>query len=323
MTKVALVFCYFGKFPNYFHLFLDSCRRNDSIDFIFFTDCEYSPFPDNVFFHNTSFEELKKRIANNFDFDIKLNTPYKLCDFKPAFGEIFSEELKGYDFWGHADVDMIFGNLRDFLTEDIFQSYNKIYQFGHLTLYRNTAENNALYKLPGGIDYREAFTTEEIKVFDEVAGVGKKFDINGIPSFKRRDYADITKVTDRFALTAVYLTKEEIKNNNYDEQIFYFDNGEICRDYYENNILKTDKFNYIHFSSRKMPVNFNTIPNSYYISKNGFTEKRGKTTIEIIKAYNKKDDKADKKAAKKRRIIDIKRRIKKVFIRIKERRPIL
>lgn len=323
MTKVALVFCYFGKFPNYFHLFLDSCKRNDTIDFIFFTDCVYSPLPKNVRFYNTSFEELRKRISKNFDFKIKLNSPYKLCDFRPAFGEIFSEELKGYDFWGHADVDMIFGNLREFLTEDVFQSFDKIYQFGHLTLYRNTKENNARYKLPGGINYRDAFSTDEAKVFDEIAGVGKKFDLNEIKTFKRRDYADITKATDRFALTGVYLTKEQLRKNNYDEQIFYFDNGEIFRDYYDEGKIKTDKFNYIHFSSRKMPVNFEAIPTAYYISKNGFTEKRGATTREIINAYNKKDEKADTKAAKKRRTIDKKRKIKKLFIRIKERRPIL
>lgn len=322
MTKIVLISCYFGQFPNYFPLFLDSAKRNKTIDFLFFTDCDWPDLPQNVTFQKTTFAQLKQRFSRHFDFPIRLNSPYKLCDFKPAYGEVFQPELAGYDFWGYTDIDLIFGNLRKFLTEDILKKYDKIYQFGHLTLYRNTPESNARYKLPGGVDYRLAFSTDEIMVFDEIIGVGKKYLQNGIPAFVRRDYADITKTTERFALTSVYLTEQQRRHNNYDEQIFYFENGGVYRDYVENGQIQTDEFNYIHFSSRKMPLHFDGVPAAYYISKNGFTEKNGAATREIIKQYNQKIPALDKRQAKRRRMLDAKRKLKKIMIHIKERRPL-
>ena len=44
-----------------------------------------------------------------------VNSPYKLCDYKPVYGLIFDEDLQDYDFWGHCDVDLIFGDIRKFI----------------------------------------------------------------------------------------------------------------------------------------------------------------------------------------------------------------
>ena len=38
MTKIAVILCYFGKLPENFSLFAESCRRNATIDFLLFTD---------------------------------------------------------------------------------------------------------------------------------------------------------------------------------------------------------------------------------------------------------------------------------------------
>ena len=43
---------------------------------------------------------------------VTLDRPYKLCDFKPAYGFIFGEYLKEYDYWGHCDIDIVWGDLR-------------------------------------------------------------------------------------------------------------------------------------------------------------------------------------------------------------------
>lgn len=55
---------------------------------------------DNVKWYFKSFSELQELFQSKFDFPILLNTPYKLCDYKPAYGDIFSKYLGGYDFWG-------------------------------------------------------------------------------------------------------------------------------------------------------------------------------------------------------------------------------
>lgn len=50
-----------GKLPTYFQLWLESCRRNPSVDFLVFTDdyTEYN-YPDNVKVHYMSFEQMKE-----------------------------------------------------------------------------------------------------------------------------------------------------------------------------------------------------------------------------------------------------------------------
>lgn len=220
MTKIAVILCYFGKLPENFSLFAESCRRNATIDFLLFTDDTPTHLPENMHLHPTTFAALQRRVAGCFDFAITLHTPYKLCDYKPAYGEIFAPELSGYDFWGYGDMDLVFGDLRTYFTEDKLRKYDKFYAFGHLSLYRNTPENNAVYRQPVGMDYHKAFTTREIAVFDEINGISAKYKALGLPFYDRQDYADITKASDRLAITDVGITADNQLHPNYSEQIF-------------------------------------------------------------------------------------------------------
>ena len=97
MKSIAYVIPYFGKFPKGFELFLMSCKNNPTIDWLIFTDDKTKyEYPENVKVFYDTFEEIKKRVQQNFDFEIVLDKPYKFCDYKPAYGEIFQEELKDY-----------------------------------------------------------------------------------------------------------------------------------------------------------------------------------------------------------------------------------
>jgi hypothetical protein len=75
-------------------------------------------------------------------------TPYKLCDYKPAYGLIYAQELKGYDYWGDCDLDVIFGRLSHFLTPDIFGRYDRYFTQGHFCFYANKEEVNRRCLLP-------------------------------------------------------------------------------------------------------------------------------------------------------------------------------
>lgn len=144
LSTLLLIIPFFGKFNNYFHLFLKSCEYNPSINWLIITDDD-TPYnyPSNVKVRYMSFAELRQKIQSNFDFPISLPHPYKLCDYKPAYGYIFAEELKGFDFWGHCDNDLIFGDIRAFLTPDIFLKYDKILCKGHLSIFRNNEQMNS------------------------------------------------------------------------------------------------------------------------------------------------------------------------------------
>jgi len=178
MKKIALILPYFGKsFPNYFDFWLESCRNNPSITWFIFTNIENSmiEFPTNVRVVKMEFPALVKRIEQLYPFKISLNTPYKLCDFRAAYGEIFSDYLKEYDFWGYCDCDLIFGNIGNFLTDKILDSYDRIYSRGHLSIFRNTPEVNSFYKksLPNLPDYKTVFSSPKGYSFDEWGGTSR------------------------------------------------------------------------------------------------------------------------------------------------------
>lgn len=169
-NSCVLILPYFGTFSNYFPLFLRSCGVNSSVDFLVFTD-DTTPYdyPVNVRVVSMTFDEFKANAERKLGFEPCLPSPYKLCDFKPSYGLLFEEYLTGYNYWGHCDCDLIFGDLGRLLMPVLDQGYDKVFAAGHLTLYRNTPENNRRFmkSLHGREIYREAFTTPSIYVFDE------------------------------------------------------------------------------------------------------------------------------------------------------------
>ena len=143
MKKCVFILPYFGKFKNYFPLFLKSCGSNSDFDWLLITDVQITdPIPPNVQIRRMSFEGLRKRIQSKFDFEISLPYPYKLCDFKPAYGLVFEEWIQEYEWWGYCDCDLILGNLSKFLFPLFEKEYDKLFAVGHMTLYRNTYWNN-------------------------------------------------------------------------------------------------------------------------------------------------------------------------------------
>lgn len=170
MKKCALILPYFGKFNNYFPLFLKSCGYNPSYDFFIFTDnAESYNYPQNVHVVPMTLDEFRANASRKLGFNPCIPTAYKLCDFKPAYGFLLEEYIRDYEYWGHCDCDLVFGNLERILSPVLDKGYDKIFAAGHLTIYRNTFENNRRFmkSLNGREIYREAFTTNSIYVFDE------------------------------------------------------------------------------------------------------------------------------------------------------------
>ncbi|HXJ23390.1 MAG TPA: DUF6625 family protein [Polyangia bacterium] len=192
--RVIVINAYFGRMPPYFVNFLASCAKNSRVEFLFFGD--FTPpqgMPANVQFVTTTFKELAARFQSNFNFPIALRSPYKLCDFRPAFGKIFAPELKGCDWWGHCDFDMVFGDLTPVLDVARSTKYVKIFRRGHFTLYKNDPVVNAAYELPGGVrDYRAAFSTDDSVAFDETNGIDVIFRENNLSVCRAEMIADIS-----------------------------------------------------------------------------------------------------------------------------------
>ena len=95
MKSIAFIIPYFGKLPYYFDLWLHTCKANPDIIWFVFTDdkTEYK-YPQNVKVRYIEFDEMVCRIKTYFDFQINLNEPYRLCDFKPTGHITFRFSIK-------------------------------------------------------------------------------------------------------------------------------------------------------------------------------------------------------------------------------------
>lgn len=171
LPSIRLVVPHFGERPPYFPLVLRSMAGNSEVSWLLYTDEPVPAAPPNVAVEVCEFADLAKRVQAHYDFEIALPTPYKLCDFRPAFGEIFADELAGYDFWGHCDLDVLFGRIADHLPPAAFEADKILFQ-GNFALYRNTPEAARWYRHEvGRISWRDVFTTPEPRHFDEWGGI--------------------------------------------------------------------------------------------------------------------------------------------------------
>lgn len=168
MKTILIIIPYFGPFPKMFPFWLHSALRNPSVDFLIVTDNHFGT-QGNVKVVDMKFEELESKIQALFDFSVVIPSPYKLCDFRGVYGTIFSEHISGYDFWGFGDIDLVYGNLREFLTPEILNSYWVISGWGHLTLYKNNEVCNNFFRthLDGFQYYKNVFACPKNSAFDE------------------------------------------------------------------------------------------------------------------------------------------------------------
>lgn len=281
--KIAMLSFYFGGLTNYFDLFLLSASYNSDIDFFFITDNkEKIDFPSNVHKVFMSFSEVVKRIQNCIDIKITLEHPYKLCDFRPVFGMAFSDYIGTYDFWGQSDCDVIFGDIRKFITNDILSKYDKLYTRGFITLYRNndkmrnlfmTKHNQAFYT------YDEAFSTNYICHFDENA-ICDIADLMNVKTFNEITYADIDYNRNNFIMQFI-----QDKHTN---QIWKWDEGKLFRLYVSEGKIESQEMLLIHLQKREMQVKLNNSApqKKFLIVPNNFIEDRKLSCKDIVE-YNR------------------------------------
>ncbi|MBQ3691510.1 MAG: hypothetical protein II937_16805 [Bacteroidales bacterium] len=260
-NKIALIQPYFGKFPDYFALHLLTIAKNPEITWIFFTD-DKTPYQwsKNCEVHYMEFPEMQNFISEKFDFKIALEKPYKVCDFRPAFGYIFEDYLKCYDFWGHCDVDVLWGNMQKFLTDEVLENHDFLFRTGHFRLYRNIEKMNQAFRNPKlQFGYKEIFTHNESYCFDEMNSRQRELLKAG---FRYYDNDNLEADTDPFLpgiqLREVSLIRRKYRTfrtvQNYENQIFVWENGSLFRYYIDEDIVKQDEFSDIHFLKRKMDI---------------------------------------------------------------------
>jgi len=151
--RIYLFIPYYGKFPNYFQLYLDSLKMNQDILTVFFiTDIDMTPYsvPENAIIIPLTKADVQRRLAqmlfNVFgktaDPTLLVISNYKFVDFKVAFPVVFHDFIEQYkitneDYVGFGDCDIIYGKLSNFIKFE--ENYHILggWREGHFVAYKN------------------------------------------------------------------------------------------------------------------------------------------------------------------------------------------
>jgi hypothetical protein len=172
MKKVIIIIPYFGELPRWFYLHLKTCMHNPEIDWLFFTDSKKIPEnTKNIRFIHMTMENFNLLASKKLYLNIYIKFPFKINDFKPTYGAIFSDYIKDYQYWGFADIDLIYGDIMKFIKKGIENnsdiiSVRKIYLAGPFSLFKNSEKINRLYEKSR--DYVKVFqNVNKYYCFDE------------------------------------------------------------------------------------------------------------------------------------------------------------
>jgi len=168
--RLAIIVSFVGRAPLWLPAFLVSCRANRDIEWLIYTDVDMGDeLPPNVTVKPMTVTELNARFSDALQTRIAIH-PLKLNDLKLTYGIAFAEDIRGFDFWAYADLDIVWGDLRRFLTDERLQQYDVFSSrrdrlAGHFSLFRNTeALNRAFELIP---DVRKAMASSQYHHLDE------------------------------------------------------------------------------------------------------------------------------------------------------------
>jgi hypothetical protein len=186
---------YFGRWPEWIDLFVESCKWNPGVRWRIYTDCgEPENKADNVDFVHLSFDDYKALVRERLSIAFDPPTPYKLCDLRPCVAQIHERDVAGFRFFGYGDLDVVYGNIRSFYSDDVLARANVLSTHperlsGHFAVLRNTpAFRRAYERIP---NYRTLLEQPHFAAMDE-ADFSEVF----LPSDKPRGFRRVIDYLD-------------------------------------------------------------------------------------------------------------------------------
>jgi hypothetical protein len=152
---IAIVVTFFGPAPRWLPAFLLSCSRNPDVRWFVYADFEVTfPVPQNVTITYTDLDALNRRASDALAAKVQIERASlrKLSDLKPLYGLMFAEDLHGFAWWGCSDLDIVWGDIRRFVTDDVLGQHDIVSSrrhklSGHFTLFRNNGSINRVFTL--------------------------------------------------------------------------------------------------------------------------------------------------------------------------------
>lgn len=269
-ASIAIIICYIGKLPWYTNYFLHSCKFNPDIDVYIITDDKdfEAEIPENVHFVYKTLNEINKLATEKLGFETQIISGYKLCDFKPVYGLLFSELIEKYDFWGHGDLDVIYGDIRKFMTEEVLQEYDVIavrddYLTGYFQLFRNNEKIRILFM--ESKDYKKVLSDKKHYCFDET-------NFNFIDFEQELHYSKVNSEVESMTHVVKRLSEQKQIKAYFDFHVIEgaygkltWDNGKLM---FKNNQFEAMLYHLILLKTIYKPDKIlKTIPNKFRISK--------------------------------------------------------
>ncbi|MEN9306552.1 MAG: hypothetical protein RL173_484, partial [Fibrobacterota bacterium] len=248
-SKIIVIQPYFGKLPNTFRMWYASCMANSTIDWLVVTDADTSSLPhaSNIRIVKMNFAEMQQRVQACFEFQICLDRPYKLCDFRVFYDKIWHEFIHGYDFWGYCDSDLVFGDIRKFARESILERSEKFLGHGHLSLLRNGAEHLQTViescRAKGRFDYKQVLATPSMHALEEFDHYGVSYQYQkDFPDLFHSGYHQKWRIFDDVDPQVDHFT-DPIKDNRFNARgvVYQYDKGRLERVFMENGKIQREE----------------------------------------------------------------------------------
>ena len=248
--NILVIAVWFGKKPETFDMWLHSCEQNEEIDWLLVTDMDLIELnvKKNIHIVKISMNSFVEKLSQYSDLKLQILKPYKACDYRPLFSGLLDLVPGNWDYWGHCDLDMVFGNINNFLTKELLEQYDKIFGVGHFSLYRNTEDANNFYKKKfDEFDYKNILEDTEHRGFDEHIGVNKIWKYYGAKFYENED---VIVDVDHHLKKICRVTTDSIAQN-YKYQIFCYAKGGVYQLYYKKGKIECKEFMYMHIQKRK------------------------------------------------------------------------
>lgn len=179
--RIAMVIPWVGPLPPWTPYFVASARPSAPLaDFLIFHEAQEEGVPrdspDNVHFFDLGLGGLSMllgmQLGEALNLPIRNATvvikalrfmldkwPRLVAEYKPTFGSVFAQYLKGYTHWGYCDLDMVIGNLPLFIERSELEMHDLVtYSFGdqeafylrgQWTVHRNEPRVSAIWQASG------------------------------------------------------------------------------------------------------------------------------------------------------------------------------
>ncbi len=137
MTSKAMIMPYFGDPPTWMRHWEANTER--------LQDHGYD------FLHDSDEKAFQERVRDRLGIDCPpLWGTGRIWNYRPALGLLYADEIQEFDFWGHTDLDVVYGRVERWYTDDYLDELDVAACDTHRisgpwTLYRNIPEVNELF----------------------------------------------------------------------------------------------------------------------------------------------------------------------------------